>query len=100
MRGRKIKDDNGKNAAVNLTTEANRTLIDQKTCLDKNCNLRNSLNFPKVSYATILKQPIRTVRPMSALVYVPPQVSFSLNVSGSSHDLTQGMTHYWKLFNH
>ena len=67
-----------------------KTLIDQKTCLDKNSNLRNSLNFPKVSYATILKQPIRTVRPTSAPVYVPPQVSTSLNVSGSSHDLTQG----------
>ena len=78
------------NAVVNLTKEANRTLIDQKTCLDKNSNLRNSLNFPKVSYATILKQPIRTVRPTSAPVYVPPQVSTSLNVSESLHDLTQG----------
>ena len=44
----KIKVENGTNAAVNLRTEANRTLIDQKTCLDKNSNLRNSLNFPKV----------------------------------------------------
>ena len=44
----KFKVENGTNAAVNLTTEANRTLIDQKTCLDKNSNLRNSLNFPKV----------------------------------------------------
>ena len=43
----KIKVENGTNA-VNLITEANRTLIDQKTCLDKNSNLRNSLNFPKV----------------------------------------------------
>ena len=32
----KIKGGNGKNAVVNLTTEANRTLIDQKVCLDKN----------------------------------------------------------------
>ena len=86
----KIKGDNGKNAAVNVTTEANRTLTDQKACLDKNSNLRNSLNFPKVSYATILKQPIRTVRPTSAPVYVPPQVSASLNVSGFSYDLTKG----------
>ena len=37
-----------------------------------------------------MKQPIRTVRPTSAPVYVPPQVSTSLNVSGSSHDLTRG----------
>ena len=86
----KTKGENGKNAAVNLTTEAKRTLIDQKTCLDKNSNLRNSLKFPKVSYATILKQPIRTVRPTSAPAYAPPQVSTSLNLSGSSHDLTQG----------
>ena len=43
----KIKVEYGTNA-VNLITEANRTLIDQKTCLDKNSNLRNSLNFPKV----------------------------------------------------
>ena len=78
----KIKGENGKNAAINLITEANRTLIDQRTCLDKNSNLRNSLNFPKVSYTTILKQPIRTVRPTSAPVYGPPKVSISLNVSG------------------
>ena len=64
----KIKGENGKNVADNLTTEVNRTLTDQKTCLDKNSNLRNSLNFPKVSYATILKQPIKTVRPASAHV--------------------------------
>ena len=86
----KIEGENGKNAVVNLTTKANRTLIDQQTCLDKNSNLRNSLNFPKVSYATILKQPIMTVRPKSAPVYAPPQVPTSLNVSGVSHDLTQG----------
>ena len=86
----KIKGENCKNVAVNLTTEANRTLTDQKACLDKNSNLRNSLNFPKVSYATILKQPIRAVRPTSTPVYVPPQVSASLNVSGFSHDLTKG----------
>ena len=54
----KVKGENGKNVAVNLTTEVNRTLTDQKTCLDKNSNLRSPLNFPKVSYATILKQPI------------------------------------------
>ena len=83
----KIKGENGKNTAVNLTTEANRTLTDQKACLDKNSNLINLLNFPKVSYATILKQPIRTARPTSAHVYVSPQVSASLNVSGFSHDL-------------
>ena len=80
----KIEGENGKNAAVNLTTKANRTLIDQQTCLDKNSNSRNSLNFPKVSYATILKQPIRTVRPTSAPVYSPPQVSTSQNLSGFS----------------
>ena len=68
----KLKGENGKNAAVNLRTERNRSLTDQKACLDKNSNLRNSLNFPKVSFVTILKQPIRTVRPTSAPVYVPP----------------------------
>ena len=86
----KNKGENGKNTAVNLTTEANRTLTYQKACLDKNSNFRKSLNFPKVSYATILKQLIRTVGPTSAIVFVPPQVSASLNVSGSSHDLTKG----------
>ena len=86
----KLKGENGKNAAVNLRTERNRSLTDQKACLDKNSNLRNSLNFPEVSFATILKQPIRTVRPTSAPVYVPPQVSASLNVSLFSHDLTLG----------
>ena len=55
MRGRKSKGENGKNTAVNLTTETNRTLIGQEACLDKNFNLRNSLNFLKVSYAAILK---------------------------------------------
>ena len=85
----KINGENGKNAAINLTTEANRTLTDQKACLYKNFNLRNSLNFPKVSHVTILKQPIRTVRPTSAPVYVPPQVSASIKVSGSSYDLTK-----------
>ena len=55
MRGRKSKGENGENIAVNLTTETNRTLIGQEACLDKNFNLRNSLNFLKVSYATILK---------------------------------------------
>ena len=86
----KLKGENGKNAAVDLRTERNRSLIDQKVCLDKNSNLRNSLNLPKVSYATILKQPIRTVRPTSAPVYVPSQVSASHNVSWPSHDLTLG----------
>ena len=86
----KVKGGNGKNVPINLTTEANRTLTDQKACLNKNSNLRNSLNFPKVSYATISKQPIRTVRPTSAPVYVPLQVSASLKVSGSSRDLTKG----------
>ena len=38
-----------------------------------------------------MKQPIKTVRPTSAPVYVPPQVSASsLNISVSSHDLTKG----------
>ena len=54
-KGDNDKGENDKNVAVNLSTEVNRTLTDQKTCLDKNSNLRNSLNFPKVSYATILK---------------------------------------------
>ena len=43
-----------------------------------------------VNYATILKQPIRTVKPKSDPLYVPPQVSASLNISESSHDITQG----------
>ena len=30
------------------------------------------------------------VRPTSVPIYVPPQVSASLNISGSSHDLTKG----------
>ena len=34
------------NVAVNLPTETNRTLIDRKTCLDKNSTLINSLKFP------------------------------------------------------
>ena len=34
----KIEGENRKNAVVNLTTKANRTLIDQQTCLDKNSN--------------------------------------------------------------
>ena len=38
----------------------------------------------------MMKQLIKTVRLTSASVYVPPQVSASLNVSGSSHDLTKG----------
>ena len=67
----KIEGGNGMTAAVNLTTETNRTLTDRNACLHKNSNLRSSLNFPKVSYATILKQPIWTVRPMSASVYPP-----------------------------
>ena len=75
----KTKSENGKNAALSLTPEANRTLIDQKTSSDKNSNLRNSLNFPNVSYATILKQPIRTIRPTSVPAYVPRTVSTSLN---------------------
>ena len=41
----KTKGENGKNATVNLTTEANRTLIDQKACLDESSNLRNLLIF-------------------------------------------------------
>ena len=86
----KTNGENGKNAAVNLTTEVNRTFVDQKTCSDENSNLRNSLNFPKVSYATFLKQPIRTVRRTSVPEYIPPPVSASLNVSEFSHDLTQG----------
>ena len=86
----KIKGENCKNVAVNLTTEANRTLTDQKACLVKNSNLRNSLNFPRVSYAIIFKKPIRTVRPTSARKYVLLQFSASLNVSGSSHDPTKG----------
>ena len=46
MRGEKAKGGNGKNAVVSLATETNRRLTDQKTCLDKDSNLRNSLNFP------------------------------------------------------
>ena len=65
-------------------------MTDQIAYLDKNSNLRNSLNFPKVSYATILKQPIRTVRPACTPVYVQPPVFASLNVSESSYDLTEG----------
>ena len=65
-------------------------MTDQKAYLDKNPNLRNSLNFPQVSYATILKQTIRRVRPTSVPVYVPSQVCAFLNLSGSLHDLTRG----------
>ena len=72
-----------------MTAEANRAVIDQGAYLDENSNLRNSLNLTKAFYTTILKQPIRTVRPASSLVYVPAPVSASLNVSESSHDLTQ-----------
>ena len=32
----RIKGEIGMNVAVNLTTEVNRTVTDQKTCLDKN----------------------------------------------------------------
>ena len=39
----KIKGENGKDVAVNLTTEVNRTLTDQKTCLDKNS--KKSIKF-------------------------------------------------------
>ena len=35
-RKKKTKDENGINTAINLTLEANRTLIRQKSCLDKN----------------------------------------------------------------
>ena len=38
-----------------------------------------------------MKQPIRTVRHTSSPVYVPSQVSASLNVNMSSHDLTKGV---------
>ena len=31
----KTEDENGQNNAINLTTETNITLIDQKACLDK-----------------------------------------------------------------
>ena len=46
-------------------------------------------NFPKAPYAIILKQSIRTIRPMSAPVYVLSQVSASFNVSKSSNYPTQ-----------
>ena len=36
----KIKGENGKKAAINLTRESH------KSCLDKKSNLINSLNFP------------------------------------------------------
>ena len=72
-----------------MTAEANKAVIDQGAYLDKNSNLRNSLNFPKAFYTIVLKQPIRTVRPASSPVYVPAPVSASPNVSESSHDLTQ-----------
>ena len=68
---KKTKGQNCGNAAVNLTTQANRTVIDQKLCFGKNSNLSKSYNFPKENkfshkiflYATILKQIVRTVRP-------------------------------------
>ena len=67
----KFKGDNCKNAAVNLTTETNRILTDQKACLDKNSNLRDLLNFPMVTYAAISKQAISTVKHTSAPVSIP-----------------------------
>ena len=70
----KIKGENGNNAAINLRRESQK---DQKACLGKNFNLRNSLNFPKVFYSIILKEAIRAVKPTRSSVYVPPQVSIS-----------------------
>ena len=70
----KIKGENGNNAAINLRRESPK---DQKACLGKNFNLRNSLNFPKVFYSIILKEAIRAVKPTRSSVYVPPQVSIS-----------------------
>ena len=49
----KIKGENGKKAAINLTRESH------KSCLDKKSNLINSLNFPKFFYSIILKELIR-----------------------------------------
>ena len=49
--GRKIKDENGQNTVINLTTETNRTLTDQKACLDK-C----FLNFLMLSFWNSLEQ--------------------------------------------
>ena len=70
----KIKGENGNNAAINLRRESPK---DQKACLGKNFNLRNSLNFPKVFYSIILKEAIRSVKPTRSSVYVPLQVSIS-----------------------
>ena len=79
----KIKGENGKKAAINLTRESH------KSCLDKKSNLINSLNFPMLFYSIILKKLIRAVRATRFPVYVPLQVSTSLNVSMPSQNLTQ-----------
>ena len=45
------KSEKGKNGAVNLTTQNQK---EQKPCVDIKSNLRNLINFPKISYPTIL----------------------------------------------
>ena len=45
------KGEKGKNAAVNLTIQNQK---EQKACVDVKSNLRNLINFPKISYPTIL----------------------------------------------
>lgn len=65
-------------------------LFNHRPSLNKNSKSRNSLNFQKVSFATILKLPFQTIGPTSDRVCVPPQVSPSLNLTEPVHDLTQG----------
>lgn len=65
-------------------------LFNYRPSLNKNSKSRNSLNFQKVSFATVLKLPFQTIGPTSDRVCVPPQVSPSLNLIELVHDLTQG----------
>ena len=68
-----LRWENSKNVAINLITEANRALIDQRGCLDKNSKSRYSFNFLKVCYTIVLKQAVRTVRHTSAPAHVRSQ---------------------------
>lgn len=76
-----------------MKKDTNRTLTDHEACLEKKSSKtqsRSSLNSPKLTYATILKQPFRTVRLTNAPAFVPSQVCSSLNLRDSLHDFTQG----------
>ena len=54
-------------------------------------NINNSQVFPRVFYASIVKQPNRLTRPSNIPTYVPPRVSpLKLKHSSILNDLTQG----------